>query len=75
MSINSCLNNYYGKSLKKKMIAIIGHRMDNGMVNPLLNINGYFKFEVALNSGISEVQKMIIDDKNSVPTKSFNCKT
>lgn len=32
MSINSCLNNYYGKSLKKKMIAIIGHRMDDGMV-------------------------------------------
>lgn len=25
---------------KKKMIAIIGHRMDDGMVNPLLNING-----------------------------------
>lgn len=40
MSINSCLNNYYGKSFKKKMIAIIGHRMDDGMVNPLLNING-----------------------------------
>lgn len=49
--------------------------MDDGMVNPLLNINGYFKLEVALNSGISEVQKMIIDDKNSVPTKRFNCKT
>lgn len=42
MSLNSCLNNYYGKSFskKKKMIAIIGHRMDDGMVNPLLNING-----------------------------------
>lgn len=42
MSINSCLNNYYGKSFsKKKMIAIIGHRMDDGMVNPLFNIHQF----------------------------------
>lgn len=25
---------------QKEMIAIIGHRMYDGMVNPLLNING-----------------------------------
>lgn len=25
---------------QKEMIAIIGHRLDDGMVNPLLNING-----------------------------------
>lgn len=25
---------------QKEMIAIIGHRRDDGMVNPLLNING-----------------------------------
>lgn len=25
---------------QKEMIAIIGHRMDDGMVNPLLYING-----------------------------------
>lgn len=37
------------------MIVIIGYWMDDGMVNFFLNINGYFKLEVVLNSGISEV--------------------
>lgn len=40
MFINFCLNNYYGKLLKKKKIVIIGYWMDDGMVNFFLNING-----------------------------------